>query len=125
MTQSECIEWGGGVNNKGYGPHRRVYERVHGPIPAGLEVCHTCDNRRCINTEHMFLGTRSDNMRDMARKGRGNTTKLTPEQVREIRRRYVRYSHRKSNRRALEIEYGLAKGSLKNVINGKYWKGIE
>ena len=122
--QGDCIEWTGGVNSKGYGPHREKWIEEHGPIPFGLEVCHECDNRRCINTNHMFLGTRSDNMTDMAMKGRGNTTKLTPDQVREIRSRYVRYSYRRSNRRELEMEYGMAPGSLKAVLSGKTWKRV-
>jgi hypothetical protein len=68
------------INNRGYGVtglsnrrvyvHRLAFELTHGPIPAGSEVCHSCDNPPCLNVEHLFLGTHSENMLDAGRKGR-------------------------------------------------------
>jgi hypothetical protein len=82
------------------GAHRWVWEQVNGPIPDGLEVCHTCDNPGCVRPSHLWLGTHSDNIRDGYAKGRmhGNRknhvsgerhhqAKLTSPQVLEIRRR--------------------------------------
>jgi hypothetical protein len=77
-----CWEWQGANNGKGYGcfgkegsrpyyAHRFSWELHAGPIPDGLFVLHRCDNRRCVNPEHLFLGTQGDNMRDMIAKGRG------------------------------------------------------
>jgi hypothetical protein len=75
-----CWLWTASLNKAGYGqiyaegrPQHasRISWRIHnGAIPAGLHVCHHCDNPRCVRPDHLFLGTRSDNMQDMLAKGR-------------------------------------------------------
>ena len=77
MSTDECIEWDGPRTQKGYGwvrrhvyAHRDAWAKAHGPIPKGLEVRHKCDNPPCINIEHLEIGTRADNMRDMMERGR-------------------------------------------------------
>ena len=73
---SGCWVWTRGKSRAGYGrckgsyTHVRMWELVNGPVPAGMEVCHTCDNPSCINPEHLFLGTHQQNMQDMFTKGR-------------------------------------------------------
>lgn len=52
------------------GQHRRMWIRKNGPIPAGLFVLHKCDNNRCCNEEHLFLGTQAENIADAVAKGR-------------------------------------------------------
>lgn len=52
--------------------HRIAYQLTFGEIPGGLCVLHKCDNRPCVNTKHLFLGTYQDNSLDMYAKGRGN-----------------------------------------------------
>lgn len=60
----------GSVNGKLCGAHRMAYEAFVCQVPPGMMVLHRCDNRRCINPLHLFLGTNQDNMDDMVRKGR-------------------------------------------------------
>lgn len=81
----ECWNWSGGLTAQGYGsftlPDRRrtTAHRVVFTIlglsepPDGMYVCHTCDNRRCVNTEHLFFGTALDNNRDCIAKGRARS----------------------------------------------------
>ena len=59
------------VNGKTKRAHRVAWEEFNGPIPEGMNVCHTCDNPSCVNPEHLFLGTQYDNLQDMKQKGRG------------------------------------------------------
>lgn len=66
--------------------HRFAWERANGPIPAGMDVCHKCDVRHCVNVAHLFLGTRKDNIQDACRKGRMGKT-LSQEIARQIRAR--------------------------------------
>ena len=61
---SDCIDGGA------YRHHRKAWAEANGPIPEGLQVLHHCDNPRCYNVEHLFLGTQADNLRDMVAKGR-------------------------------------------------------
>jgi len=82
-----CSEWVQGSRARDYGgvrvdgemwlAHRWVWVEANGPIPPGLCVLHSCDNPRCVNLDHLFLGTQQENMADMVSKGRHGNQKKT------------------------------------------------
>ncbi len=75
---SGCHIWQGALRAEGYGnltvrnqnwlAHRLAWTLKHGPIPDGMILCRRCDERRCCNPDHLFLGTRGDNMADLKKK---------------------------------------------------------
>lgn len=79
-NENGCWEWRRSINARGYGQinfkrkpketHRVSYMTFKGEIPAGFCVLHTCDNRKCINPDHLYIGTKKDNARDMLNRNR-------------------------------------------------------
>lgn len=135
-----CWEWVGGTHRFGYGAslwqgksvniHRLVYEHYVGPIPGKMFVCHRCDNPRCCNPAHLFLGTAADNTRDMMNKGRHRVcrgedrpnAKLTAEDVRAIRLRWERGGVSQAE---LGREYGVSQTVISFAVKRWTWRHVE
>lgn len=129
-----CWSYCGYVSDRGYGvfgytsggrsvrvrAHRLAWELSRGEIPDGLSVLHRCDNPRCVNPSHLFLGSQKDNMHDAVRKGRKRAwglQKLNAEQVHEIRRRCRRGERQRDVGRA----FGVARNTVSQIVNRKTW----
>ena len=112
------------------GTHRFVWEECYGPIPEGMLVCHRCDNPRCINPEHLFLGTIEENNRDRDNKGRQasgerqSKSKLTYRDVVTIRDRCSR-GHSKNGIHGLAAEFGVTDATIAAVVNRRTWKCVQ
>lgn len=97
-----------------------------GPIPKDLCVCHRCDNPPCREITHLFLGTNAENLADMAAKGRStwgtrnNTTKLTPDQVNEIRVAL----RGGAKQRDLATTYGVCKSTIGYINRNQTWQKL-
>lgn len=143
-TPHECWEWTAARYPSGYGKlavnqrvvsaHRYSWVLHNGPIPAGPGahgwcVCHRCDNKRCVNPNHLFLGTHADNMADKAAKGqvgalsgeRHHGSKLTDDIVRKIRRRYDEGGVTQT---ALAAEFGVWPGTINYVVRRQRWTHV-
>lgn len=110
--------------------HRYSWVLANGPVPAGLHVLHKCDVHACCNPAHLFVGTAKDNMADCAAKGRSTRgernrqSRLTDEQVREIRRDFVKVSTCKTNTKELAARYGVGIGAISAITRGDTWKHL-
>jgi HNH endonuclease len=111
--------------------HRAAWILNNGELEKGLEVCHACDNRPCINLRHLFAGTHIENMQDCARKGRhGNVSGaespaavLTEDQVREIR--FIYWPNTKGfGCRVLARRYGVTESTITRIVNNQCWKDL-
>lgn len=136
VSVNGCWVWAGSRSTTGYGcmrsggrtlrPHRVIFELIHGP-QGGLHVCHKCDNRLCCNPDHLFAGTRRDNMQDCVRKGRFKTpfgagencprAKLTLEQARTAKADTRPHA-------VIAAQYGVTKSAIGYLKRGKTWREL-
>jgi predicted XRE-type DNA-binding protein len=129
-----CWRWTAVKDRKGYGKikagggmrsaHRVSYELHRGRIPDGKFVCHACDNRLCINPEHLFLGSHTDNMADMKSKGRQQIgTKNCRAKLSEADILAIRASEGLSQPK-LAKAYGISQSHVSDIRAGKKWSHV-
>jgi hypothetical protein len=137
-TPSGCMEWQKAKNQYGYGvvwvppkltlAHRHAWTLAKGAIPAGMYVCHSCDNRSCVNPDHLFIGTAADNTADMIKKGRkingvpsdrrgekSATAKLNEYQVIEILTSRERQAD-------IALRFGICQQTVSDIKRRKRWR---
>ena len=124
VPMSGCLLWLGGTDTQGYGmlwsegkswnAHRFMWFVVNGSIPRGMHVLHRCDVPLCVNPKHLWLGTHTDNMRDMHRKQRW-ANKLTPDDVQSIR-------NCRGTQVAVAAKYGVSQSLVSRIRGGLRWR---
>lgn len=137
-SQSECWSWIAAIRNPrdGYGafwlegkhqPANRVaWQLTHGPIAHGLYVCHKCDNPRCCNPAHLFLGTHKDNNNDKVAKrrhcfgARTGTAKLSEAQAKEIKNLKPKGRAPSGYRRDVAKRFGVSTATITDVWSRRW-----
>lgn len=136
-SDASCWEWLGTINSNGYGTisvangtessHRVAWELANGSIPNGLLIRHLCHNPPCCNPKHLALGNAYQNAQDMVQSGRSlkgeraTNSKLTEEQVLDIRARFDNGSLTSTYFSNL---YGVAPNTVMSVIHRRTWTHI-
>jgi len=107
---------------------RYIWQELFGEIPEKIEICHKCDVPRCINPEHLFLGTHEENIRDMKEKGRADKTKKNKGQFVPMAKLTNEQAYRifTDNRSAKEIatEYRISVSSVRMIKRGNTWRSV-
>jgi len=141
--ETGCWNWQGAKGPRKYGsmrykgktntPHKVSRIVFNGPVPPGMIVRHLCNNQRCVNPEHLGIGTQKENVRDTIEAGRFNkpkgskhpNAKLTEDDVREIRELFKEAHLSKSE--FCEYQacfYNISPGTISDIINRKTWKHV-
>lgn len=137
---SGCREWVRHINADGYGmlwlnggakrTHRAAWIAEHGAIPDGMHVLHKCDNRKCINLEHLFLGTNADNVADKVAKNRQGRPNIRGEQMgqsklTDAKVRLIRLLPRSISNSRWAKEFGVSIMAISSARNRKTWTHVQ
>lgn len=134
---NDCWWWTAATQSNGYGEfglpgrrtivaHRFSWIIRNGPIPTGRFICHHCDNKLCVNPDHLFVGTHQDNVDDMVKKGRhrflsgenNGMSKLDSKKVRRIRDFYEQGG---LGQRCLAAMFGVSQFNVSLIVRGETW----
>lgn len=139
---SECWEWTGAKNDKGYGQisvngevqyaHRVMYAFLHGEIPPGVQICHYCDNPGCVRPNHLFAGSSQDNAEDSMNKlnsyyagqqgSKHGMSKLNEDDVKEIRR--LRSVENMTHDEIGDL-FGVGRTAIQKILTGQTWTHVK
>ena len=138
VNENGCHEFTGYKNECGYGRihkdkklvfvHREVYEKVHGYIPKGMVIMHSCDNPACINPNHLSANYQSENIKDMIEKGRSvnkfgskhGMSKINETDVINIKKRLSEGD----TCVAISKDYSVSEGTIRNIKKGRNWTHV-
>lgn len=134
-----CWNWMSNFDKNGYGrlwvgngasarAHRVSYRLHNGAIPRGKMVLHHCDNVRCVNPDHLYIGTAKDNAADTIKRGRRQDhrgennpiAKLTVVKVRKIKQ-----LRDKATQQAVADRFGVSRENVRDIWNGKVWLHVQ
>lgn len=135
--ENGCLEWNGskrnlygriGYKGKILSCHRLSWEWQNGEIPKGLQICHKCDNPSCVNPDHLFLGSHTENMRDCFNKNRNNNrkgsnnsnSKLNEHIVSVIRNEYLK----DITLNEISKKYNVSKSTISRILKNKSWRHV-
>jgi hypothetical protein len=132
VTESGCWIWMGAISNSGYGlahsdkrnktasAHRVSYEAFIGDIPKGMIIAHACDNRLCVNPNHLWLATHKQNSQDMVKKNRSAFgEKCGKSKLKEFEVSFIKET--KLSQRKIATMFSISKTTVGDIRRGKTW----